>query len=66
MIPFFAHHDGGLLRSLDFLGLQPVTVIDHVVAFAAYGLVLAVLVGAGFGTRLVFRKVSRQTDPRTS
>jgi hypothetical protein len=69
MFQLLAHHDGGLLRSLDFLGLQPETASDHVVAFSAYGLLLAALIGAGLGSRLALRRalgILQRADPRAS
>ncbi len=66
MFTLFAHHD--LLQTLDFLGLRPVSALDHVVAFIAYSLLLGAVIGAGLSARRVIqqaRRVSRQTDPRT-
>jgi hypothetical protein len=49
MVQLFAHHGGPLMEALDFLHLEPVTPLQHVVAFASYGLLFAVVAIALFG-----------------
>lgn len=43
MDPLFAHHGPGLMESIDFLHLDPVTPLEHAVAFGVYGSLLAVV-----------------------
>ncbi|WP_169977370.1 hypothetical protein [Tautonia rosea] len=69
VVYLLAHHTGHLLEKIDFLGLEPESTLDHVLAFGAYGLLFSVLVGAGFGTKLLARRgraTNRGVDPKTS
>lgn len=43
MVQLFAHHGGPLMEALDFLHIEPVTPLQHDVAFASYGLFVAVV-----------------------
>jgi HAMP domain-containing protein len=55
MQPLFAHHD--MLDSLDFLGLNPVTPLGHVMVLAVYAMLAMV---AFLGLRWAARGVSRR------
>ena len=54
MHPLFAHHD--ILETLDVLGFNPVTPLDHALALASYGLLAFALF---LGLRWAGQRLSR-------
>jgi hypothetical protein len=55
MNPLFAHHD--MLETLDFLGFNPVTPLDHALSLATYTLLALALV---IGLRWTGRRLSHR------